>query len=62
MPKIENATAATQKIDAATRLAEIDAKSIRSVRAILAGTGTDADREFLAKLEAEAAELRAKLA
>lgn len=62
MPKIETGNMATEKVDAITRLAEIDSKSIRSLRAIAAGKGTDEDREFLAKLEAEASELRAKLA
>ncbi|MBO6103278.1 MAG: hypothetical protein J6P03_08520 [Opitutales bacterium] len=40
------------------RFAAIDAASVRPLRAIAAGTATEYDREKLAALEAEAAELR----
>ncbi|MBO7735890.1 MAG: hypothetical protein J6S67_25195 [Methanobrevibacter sp.] len=39
-------------------LTEVDEKSIRSVRATLSGTATDADRAFLLQLETRAEELR----
>ena len=44
-----------------SQLAVLDEKSARSMRAILAETATDADREFLAHLEAQAEELRKEL-
>lgn len=43
------------------RLGKIDAKSARSMRAILAGTATQEDRDFLAQLEEEAEEVRKEL-
>ena len=43
------------------QLAELDLKVIRSLRAIQAGAGTDADREFLTSIESQAQELRAEL-
>lgn len=43
------------------RLSEIDQKSIRPSRAIAAGTATQADIDYLAALEAEAAALRVGL-
>ena len=43
-------------------LAAIDTATVRPLRAVLAGSGTDADQERLAELEAKAAEIRAKLA
>jgi hypothetical protein len=42
-------------------LDEIDRKSIRPERAIASGTGTDADTEYLKKMEAEATTLREEL-
>jgi len=44
------------------RLDSIDSASIRPLRAIMDNTATDADRDKLAALEQEAAELRAELA
>jgi hypothetical protein len=44
------------------RLAEIDLLSIRPLRAVADGSATDFDRQKLATLDAEAAELRAELA
>jgi hypothetical protein len=43
------------------RLDEIDLESIRPLRAIADNTATDSDREKLARLEEEAASLRAEL-
>ena len=43
-------------------LAAIDTATVRPLRAVLAGSGTDADKERLAELEAKAEEIRAKLA
>ena len=43
------------------QLTVIDEKSNRSMRAILAGTATEADRTFLANLEAQAEELRQQI-
>lgn len=45
-----------------TRLAAIDAEAIRPLRAIAAGTATTIDRDKIAALETEAAELRQELA
>ena len=42
-------------------LASKDEKSTRSVRAILAGTATEADRQFLINVEAEVQALRQEL-
>jgi hypothetical protein len=42
-------------------LDEIDEKSARSMRAILAGVATDDDRTFLAQLEARAEDLRRQI-
>ena len=43
------------------QLDEIDLKTIRSMRAIQAGTGTKADEEKLAELESQAAQIRQEL-
>ena len=43
-------------------LENIDAKSARSMRALLNNTATDADRDFLANMETQAGVLRAELA
>ena len=54
-----------QQASRATLLAElaaIDTATVRPLRAVMAGSGTDADKERLAELEAKAEEIRAKLA
>lgn len=56
-PPLTDAARAIARIDA--RLAEIDAASLRPLRAIQAETATEADRVRLAALEADAAKLRA---
>ena len=43
------------------RLREIDAETVRPLRAKVAGTHTQADADKLAELEAEAETLRAKI-
>jgi len=43
------------------RLAEIDREALRPLRAILADTGTDFDRERVKALEAEAVKIRGEL-
>lgn len=43
------------------QLTEVDEKSARSMRAIIAGIGTDEDRVFLNQLEARAEELRRQI-
>ena len=43
------------------RLTDVDEKSARSLRAIVAGTATEEDRTFLANLEAQAEELRRQI-
>lgn len=50
--------AAQNAAEKALRFGEIDAASIRPLRAIAAGTATAYDHEKLAELEAEAEELR----
>jgi hypothetical protein len=60
-PSLEE-LAAARRAKILARLAEIDAVSIRPLRAIAQGEATQADRDKLAALDAEAAELRAELA
>lgn len=43
------------------QLAEIDKKSARSMRAIIAGVATEEDKEFLANLETHAEHIREQL-
>ena len=50
-----------ERQEAKARLAEIDKESVRPLRAVAAGTQTQADTDKLAALEAEAETLRAKL-
>lgn len=50
-----------QKADLIAQLDVLDLKTIRALRAIQAGTGTDADVQRLAELEAQAAEIRQQL-
>jgi hypothetical protein len=54
--------AAQRKAEILARLAEIDAASIRSLRAIAQGEAVQADHTKLAALDSEAADLRAELA
>lgn len=49
------------KAELIKQLDEIDLKTIRSMRAIQAGTGTEADEEKLAELESQAAQIRQEL-
>lgn len=50
--------AAASRSRALADLAELDARAIRPLRAIAAGTATDVDRAELGRIEAESAELR----
>lgn len=43
------------------QLSELDSKSARSMRAILANTATEDDRQFLANLEQQAEDLRQQI-
>lgn len=52
---------AWEKGKALQRLNELDTLAVRPIRAILAGANTQADRDKLASLEAEAQQLRRKL-
>ena len=54
--------AAARRTEILAELYEIDHLSVRPLRAIIRGVGTDADNNKLATLEAQAEELRAKLA
>lgn len=47
---------------ARSRLAALDAAAVRPLRAVVAGTATDADHTRLAEIEAEAQKLREALA
>ena len=49
------------KADLVAQLDALDLKCIRALRAIQAGTGTDADVQRLAELEEQAAEIRQQL-
>jgi hypothetical protein len=53
--------AAARKAEILARLAEIDAASVRPLRAIAQGDAVQADHDKLAALDNEAAELRAEL-
>lgn len=50
-----------RRADIMAQLDTIDLKCIRALRAIQAGTGTEADQERLAELEEQAEELRKQL-
>ena len=50
-----------RKAEIMSQLDAIDLKCIRALRAIQAGTGTEADQERLAELEEQAEELRKQL-
>lgn len=50
-----------RRADIMAQLDALDLKCIRALRAINAGTGTEADQERLAELEEQAAELRKQL-
>jgi hypothetical protein len=56
------ALAAKRRAEILARLAEIDAASVRPLRAIAEGNATDFDRQKLAALDSEAATLRTELA
>lgn len=60
-PTPEELTEKARAADLAT-LAELDWRTIRPLRAIAAGTATQADRDRLADLEAQADAIRARLA
>lgn len=60
--KIDAENKEQKKAEYLARLNEIDAESARPLRAINAGTATEFDRQKLANLESEAAEIRIKLA
>ena len=49
------------KADLVAQLDALDLKTIRALRAIEAGTGTQADTDKLAELEAQAAQIREEL-
>lgn len=49
------------KADLVAQLDALDLKTIRALRAIQAGTGTDADVQRLAELEEQVAEIRQQL-
>jgi hypothetical protein len=52
---------AERRAEIISRLSAIDTESVRPLRAVADGTATDFDRQKLAALEAEAAELRTEL-
>ena len=56
------AAKAQRRLDLISELSTIDAKAIRPLRSIAAGSATQADRDALAALEARAAEVREALA
>ena len=59
---IEATAIAAERMAIISELGSIDANAIRPLRAIAAGTATQADRDTLATLEARAAEIREALA
>lgn len=52
----------TVDYSASSRLAQIDAETVRPLRAVYAGTATQTDRDKLTSLEAEAVQLRVTVA
>lgn len=62
-PTIDNSPSAEQsRAEIIQQLADIDAASVRPLRAHVSGTATDADISKLAELDAKAAALREQLA
>jgi hypothetical protein len=61
-PPTPEQIAEQRRAEILARLNEIDAASIRPLRAIAEGTAVEADHAKLAELDAEAAELRTELA
>lgn len=59
--KAAAAALVTKKSDLQAQIDTLDFKSIRSSRAIAAGTATDADKTKLADIEAQVVALRAQL-
>jgi len=57
-PETEEQAAERERAVIDAELAEIDRKSVRALRAWAAGASTQADRDFLLSLEAQAATLR----
>lgn len=58
----EAKTLAGEKESILSSLDALDRKSARALRAVVAGTATDKDKARLGEIEAEATDLRAKLA
>ena len=56
------AEAASHRAELIAELSTLDARAIRPLRAVAAGTATQADRDTLSALEARAAEIREALA
>jgi hypothetical protein len=56
------AATAKRKAEILANLSALDAKSLRPLRAVAAGTGTDEDKAMLTTLEEEAAAYRVELA
>ena len=54
--------AAQRRAEILARMALLDAESIRPLRAIVEGAGTDNDRQKLTHIESELAALRAEMA
>jgi hypothetical protein len=61
-PPTPEELAVVRRMEILARLAEIDAASVRPLRAIAQGEAVQADRDRLAELDAEAATLRTELA
>ena len=59
---IDAAALAVERAAIISELGSIDAKAIRPLRAIAAGSATQADRDTLAALETRATEIREALA
>lgn len=62
VPPTPDELASQRRAEIIARFTQIDVDSIRPLRAIAQGEATEADKEKLAALDAEAEELRAELA
>lgn len=60
--KKEQERKARRREELTDMLAKLDEKAVRSLRAVVAGTATDADRAFLAENERQVQEIREELA
>jgi len=62
LQRLAEEQAAQRRAEIIARMTLLDAESIRPLRAIVEGTGTDSDRQKLTLIESELAALRVEMA